>query len=158
MVIKILSSGQTGVDRAALDVALDNDIACGGWCAKGKLAEDGPLDPRYPLVEMDSPSATKRAEANVRDSDGTLIVVWGDKAGTTMKTAAIAARLKKPALVVNLALDHAAKIAEVEAWVERYHIRVLHITGSRASEVAQAYESAKAFLKTLLVGDEETES
>lgn len=158
MVIKILSSGQTGVDRAALDVALENDIAAGGWCAKGRQAEDGPISDHYPLVEMDSPSATKRTEANVRDADGTLIIVWGDKAGGTLKTAAVAARLRKPAHVANLSEPSEKTIAEIEAWVNQYQIHVLHVTGPRASEQPNAYESAKIFLKALLVGDENTPS
>ena len=65
------------MDRAALDVALENDIACGGWCPKGRLAEDGPIDAKYPLTETESPLLTQRTEANVRDSDGTLILSGG---------------------------------------------------------------------------------
>lgn len=152
MVIKVISGGQTGVDRAALDVALENDIACGGWCPKGRMAEDGPIPARYPLVETDSPSASKRTEANIRDSDGTLIVVWGEMAGGTLKTAAVGARLKKPVFVVNLL--EGTKIPEIEAWVNRFLVRVLHVAGPRESERPGAYAEAKAYLKTLLVGDE----
>lgn len=149
MVLKIVSGGQTGVDRAALDVALENDIACGGWCPKGRMAEDGIIDTKYPLVETESPSVSQRTEFNVRDSDGTLILSWGPMSGGTLKTAAIATRLKRPLLVVNLTENR--ETLPVETWVEKHHIRVLNVAGPRASEVAQSYSEAKEFLLRLFV-------
>ena len=72
--VEIVSGGQTGVDRAALDVALALGLACGGWCPRGRRAEDGPLPARYPLRETPSASYPERTEWNVRDSDGTLVL------------------------------------------------------------------------------------
>lgn len=155
MVIKIVSGGQTGVDRAALDVALENDIACGGWCPKGRRAEDGVIDKKYPLVESETTSNAKRTEANVRDSDGTLILTWGNMSGGTLSTAAVAGRLKKPLLVVKMA--EPPTMEAIEAWVTRYLIRVLNVAGPRASEQPNAYDEAKVFLKALLIGDETAE-
>ncbi|MHC4448286.1 MAG: YpsA SLOG family protein, partial [Planctomycetota bacterium] len=71
---KIVSGGQTGVDRAALDVAMELGVPCGGWCPQGRLAEDGEIDARYPLTETSRAHAAQRTEWNVRDSDGTLII------------------------------------------------------------------------------------
>ena len=77
MIKKIISGGQTGVDRAALDAALELGIEVGGWCPKGRLAEDGTVPDKYPLKEMDTNAYPARTEQNVIDSDGTLIIFWG---------------------------------------------------------------------------------
>jgi hypothetical protein len=71
--IKIVSGGQTGADRAALDWALAHSVACGGWCSKGRKAENGPIDPKYPLKETPSDVYIQRTEWNVRDSDATVV-------------------------------------------------------------------------------------
>jgi hypothetical protein len=91
------------VDRASLDAALEFGIPCGGWCPKGRKAEDGPIPPRYPLSETPSADYGQRTEWNVRDSDGTLILNSGELAGGTAQTVEIARRLRKPFLVVDLA-------------------------------------------------------
>jgi hypothetical protein len=150
MIIKITSAGQTGAERAALDVALENDIACGGWCANGRQVEDGPLDPRYPLVEIESASQSRLIEANVRDAEGTLLLSWGPMGPGAVKTAAIAARLKRPLLMLDMT-DASDRVEKVIAWATRFNLRVLHVTGSRASEVPQAYAQAKQLLLAVLV-------
>ena len=71
--ITIVSGGQTGADRAALDWALKHNVPCGGWCPKGRKAEDGPIDSKYPLQETPSSSYLQRTEWNVRDSDATVL-------------------------------------------------------------------------------------
>ena len=83
MLTRIVSGGQTGVDRAALDVALELSIPCGGWCPKGRKAEDGALPARYPLKETPSEEYAQRTTWNVRDSDGTLILTHGAPTGGT---------------------------------------------------------------------------
>lgn len=153
MVYKVMSGGQTGVDRAALDVALANDIACGGWCPKGRMAEDGPLDARYPLVETTAPSPTQRTEWNVRDADGTLIITWGPPTGGTFRTAAVAKRMKKAVLTIDMTQN--PTVETVVEWIAKHNIHVLNIAGPRASEVQNAYEDSKAFLLKLLVEEEE---
>ena len=79
MIKKIISGGQTGADRGALDAALKLDFPCGGWCPKGRRAEDGPLDPKYPLMDTPGSDYETRTEWNVRDSDGTLILTHGSE-------------------------------------------------------------------------------
>jgi len=71
--IKITSGGQTGADRAALDVAIEFNIPHGGWIRKDRKAEDGPLPEKFQLHEMATGCYPKRTEQNVIDSDGTII-------------------------------------------------------------------------------------
>ena len=101
---KIVSGGQTGVDRAALDVAQELGIPRGGWCPRGRLAEDGPIDARYPLEETPSSEYAQRTRWNVRDSDGTLVLTRASPRGGTAFTLRCARRLHRPVLVVDLSL------------------------------------------------------
>lgn len=96
MVEQIVSGGQAGVDRAALDVALQLGMPCGGWCPKDRKAEDGLIAPCYPLRETPSDDYAQRTEWNVRDSDGTLVLTIGPPTEGTAFTVTVAARLKKP--------------------------------------------------------------
>lgn len=98
----IVSGGQTGVDRAALDVALELGFLCDGWCPRGRKAEDGPIACRYPLRETPSARLSQRTEWNVRDSDGTLILTKGRPRGGTALTIQLATRLTRPHLVLDL--------------------------------------------------------
>src|SRR5437870_9182944 len=102
MLTKIISGGQTGVDRAALDVALELGLPCGGWCPKRRRAEDGPIPERYPLTETSSRAYPQRTRCNVLDSDGTLILTRGRPTGGTALTIQIAAESGKPYFVVDL--------------------------------------------------------
>ncbi len=128
---RIISGGQTGVDRAALDVALAMGIHCGGWCPKGRRAEDGRVPSRYPLIEMTSPAYAPRTRRNVRESDGTLILFRDEPRGGTLLTARTAARLDKPCLSVDL--DAPTALADVRAWLRKNAIRVLNVAGPRES-------------------------
>src|SRR6516162_1127534 len=101
VISKVVSGGQTGVDRAALDIALELGIPCGGWCPKGRLAEDGTIPNHYPLKETPLPLYPQRTEWNVRNSDGTLVLTTGQTKGGTALTIAIARRQKKPRLIIN---------------------------------------------------------
>ena len=145
MVSTVMSGGQTGVDRAALDVALEFGLSCGGWCPKGRLAEDGCIDPRYPLRETPSQEYAQRTEWNVRDSDGTLIVTRHEVTGGTAQTVEVAKRLGKPYLVLNLAepLDDSL----VETWVRAHKLRVLNIAGPRESKVPGIYAETVTLLR-----------
>jgi hypothetical protein len=129
---KIISGGQTGVDRAALDVALAMGIDCGGWCPKGRRAEDGPIPSRYPLAETASPSYSQRTKRNVRDSDATLILSRGQPRGGTLLTKRTAVELGKPCLSIDLGAPEA--LAEVREWLARHAVRVLNVAGPRESQ------------------------
>jgi hypothetical protein len=148
MLEKIVSGGQTGVDRAALDVALEWGWPCGGWCPKGRKAEDGPLPSRYPLEETPSEDYVQRTEWNVRDSDGTLVLTRGKPKGGTAQTIEFATHWGKPCLVVDLMAQ--PSIATVLEWVEKHEIRVLNVAGPRESYSPGMYKKAKQFLQQLL--------
>jgi hypothetical protein len=145
---KTVSGGQTGVDRAALDVSLERGLPCGGWCPQGRRAEDGPIDPRYPLTETPSPDYPQRTEWNVRDADGTPVLTRGRPKGGTALTVAVAKRLAKPYLVVNLNKRPAVK--KVRDWAAGHQVRVLNVAGPRESENPGIYEQAVQFLRQLL--------
>jgi len=131
---KIVSGGQTGVDRGALDAALDAGFACGGWCPEGRRAEDGTIPERYPMTETASPDYAARTRMNVRDSDGTLILTRGEPTGGTGLTVDLAAVLEKPAMVVDLdAADSAEALADIRTWIEDQSIATLNVAGPRES-------------------------
>lgn len=147
---KIISGGQTGVDRAALDVARDLRIERGGWCPKGRLAEDGPIPGAYPLQETDSPVYAERTEKNVIDSDGTLVLSVGAPSGGTAYTVECARRHGKPYHVVDLL--RTADPSSARRWLESRPIAVLNVAGPRLSESPQGYTLAYQFLTRLLGG------
>ena len=152
LISRIVSGGQTGVDRAALDLALELGIPCGGWCPKGRKAEDGRLPPRYPLQETPSADYPQRTEWNVRDSDGTLVLAIGTPTGGTAFTIKLAAQHRKPCLVVDL-LKEGLDADKVRDWIKRGKIRVLNVAGPRESGSPGAYRRAKAFLGEVLGED-----
>lgn len=145
---KIISGGQTGVDRAALDVARALYIEHGGWCPRGRRAEDGVIPPEYNLEEASSDEYPLRTEWNVRDSDGTLILTRGRPQGGTALTINIARRLGKPRLVIDM--EKSPTRAEVRRWVEAEEIRILNVAGPRESGRPGTYQEAKALLRRLL--------
>jgi hypothetical protein len=145
---KIISGGQTGVDRAALDVALELGIPCGGWCTKGRKAEDGLIDPRYPLQETESTSYPVRTERNIKDSDGTLILTDGPVTGGTATTVKFAQKYRKPYLVIDLGLGGDPEI--VRKWEQANKIRILNIAEPRESKATGIYDKAVKFLRGIL--------
>jgi hypothetical protein len=145
---KIISGGQTGVDRAALDVALELGIPCGGWCPKGRLAEDGHIDKRYPLVETRSPEYQVRTERNVKESDGTLVLSWGQPIGGTALALKFALKCKKPFLGLDLSGDADEEI--VLNWAKANKIGVLNVAGLRESQFPGIHDRAIWFLRKVL--------
>lgn len=146
--LKIVSGGQTGVDRAALDVALRLKLPCGGWCPLGRKAEDGPLDPHYPLTESTSVDYAQRTEWNVRDSDGTLVLHRGPLSGGTALTVSLAKSLKKPLQILDL--DDEPEAAAVHDWLQQQGIHVLNVAGPRESQNPGIYHKAEQFLEQVL--------
>ena len=135
--ITILSGGQTGADRAALDFAIEYGIPHGGWCPRGRRAEDGPIDERYQLHETPSRKYTQRTKWNVRDSDATVVFSLArELTGGSALTLAIAQRLGKPGL--HLAGETASAVGDLAerllAFLAEHHVHRLNIAGPRASQ------------------------
>jgi predicted Rossmann fold nucleotide-binding protein DprA/Smf involved in DNA uptake len=146
--LKIVSGGQTGVDRAALDAAMVLGIACGGWCPRGRRAEDGRIPARYPLIETPTARYPQRTQWNVRDSDGTLVLHAGRPRGGTALTLRLVAGLGRPLLRVDL--DESPDPQALTAWIARAGIRVLNVAGPRESECPGVGSRAKQFLEKAL--------
>ena len=145
--IAIISGGQTGVDRAALDVALKLKIPCGGWCPKGRLSEDGGIPKKYPLREASSERYDVRTRLNVQTSSGTLILFREDirKESGTAYTKKVAEELAKPLLTINLNEGiNSCKI--VSDWILKNSITILNIAGPRESQSPGIYSNAYEFL------------
>jgi len=148
MIRKIISGGQTGVDRAALDVACELGIPRGGWCPKGRLAEDGPLHLNYPLKETRSCDYEQRTEWNVRDSDGTLVIHDGIISDGTHLTIVFTSNYKKPCLQVDL--NNAFSKRDFRLWIKEHRVYVLNVAGPREAEKLKIFDRATGFLRTIL--------
>jgi hypothetical protein len=157
---RIVSGGQTGVDRAALDTALALGIPCGGWVPQGRMAEDGRIPEGYPnLREADSPGPDVRTEWNVRDSDATLILSRGALTRGSAYTQEMALRHAKPWLHVNLAdVSEEDAVGRVRAWLEDVRPKVLNVAGPRASGDPGIYDLVRAVLTKVLSSTDETDS
>jgi hypothetical protein len=130
---KIVSGGQTGADRAALDWALSHDLPCGGWCPRGRKAEDGPIDPRYPLTESPSASYLQRTEWNVRDCDATVLFsIDPILSGGSRKTVEFARKHNKPCLHLHSRQRDAAE--RFASFLEDNEVHMLNVAGPRASK------------------------
>lgn len=147
-VSKIVSGGQTGVDRAALDVALALNINHGGWCPKGRIAEDGQIPERYRLDEHKSSDYAARTEQNVVDSDGTLILYVHRMSAGTALTNRLAKKHGKA--LHRVRLDRETNLDAIIAWIHSADIRTLNVAGPRASSHPEVYDLAYAALLKLM--------
>ncbi len=148
---RIVSGGQTGVDRAALDLALEFGLDAGGWAPKGRVAESGRIPDRYKLRETPSGDPAQRTEWNVRDADATLIISDAALTGGSALTLDVARRLGRPHLHVNLGEKSArAGIDEIVAWLSCGGYKCLNIAGPRRSEAPGIYDKACALLRPVL--------
>jgi len=151
VVIRIVSGGQTGADRGGLDAAAELGLERGGWCPRGRRAEDGVIPAGYPLVETGSPRYEERTEKNVVDSDGTLLVTRGPASGGSALTADLARRHARPLLHVDLAVTPpAAAAATVRSWLAAQRIAVLNVAGPRASGCPGIAADVRALLLAAL--------
>lgn len=145
---KIVSGGQTGVDRAALDVALSLHIPHEGWCPKGRRAEDGPIASKYLLKETDEEKYEVRTEKNVIDSDGTLIFSKGLLTGGTLLTLKMVRLHQRPFIIIDLAEDQSQQknMDRLMAWISENGIRRMNVAGPRESTVSGIYNEVRDFL------------
>lgn len=144
----IISGGQTGTDRAALDWAIRHRIVHGGWCPRGRAAVDGPIACRYQLRETESDGYRQRTKRNVQDSDATLILSTGDLDGGTLQTLRFAHALQKPHLVIQLDEATAEKSAKViTAWLIEGQFTTINIAGPREEKRPGIYALVAAVLE-----------
>lgn len=149
-VVRILSGGQSGADRAALDWAIARGLAHGGWCPRGRLAEDGPIHPRYELQEMSTSRYIDRTRRNVEASDGTLILNLGELDGGSLETLAHAQALGRHCLVLQLDVGPESRlIRQTLDWLEAHRIAQLNIAGPRESKRPGVYAAVYRFLEAL---------
>jgi hypothetical protein len=140
MLKKIISGGQTGADRAALDVAIKMGIPHGGNVPRGRMAEDGPIPSRYRLLEIPSDNYEARTEQNVIDSDGTLILAHGRLTGGTDYTRRMTLKHRKQLLGIDLNLStHYDAASLAVSWIRMQRIEILNVAGPRASEDPRIY-------------------
>jgi len=151
---KVISGGQTGVDRAALDAAMDLGIDIGGWCPKGRKALDGEIPAKYPLTETRGKSYQTRTKWNVRDSDATLILCLGEPSGGTALTIKYCELLGRPFHVHRLNSEWGTYldgeyVGEVLYWLNTLHVSVLNVAGPREGKYFPVYDQAHSFLHGL---------
>lgn len=143
---KIISGGQTGVDRGVLDACLDLDFPCGGSCPRNRRAEDGTIPGKYPLTELSESDYDYRTRQNVIDSDGTLILLDIPLEGGTLMTHNLANQFKKPVLKVS----STSSLDQIVDWIIKNEIAVLNVAGPRQSEWSDAYRESYQLITQLV--------
>ena len=150
-ILKVISGGQTGADRAAFDFALENNFEIAGWIPKNRLAEDGRVSEKYKnLRETETENSAERTELNVRDSDATLILSHGGLFGGSRLTKQFAEKYQKPFLHIDfLAWSFDEAVEKTKEWLTSINCKKLNVAGSRSSEDPNIYEKTKELLKKL---------
>jgi len=155
-ILKIISGGQTGVDRGALDAALAFEVECGGWCPAERLAEDGTIPEHYPVVELANAGYAARTARNVADSDATLIISNGEPIGGTRETVDRCIEMRKPYLLIDgEVVDIGKAIGLALAFISRLSFRaamtiVLNVAGPRASQWPEGHKTALQIVSGVL--------
>lgn len=151
--MKIISGGQTGVDRGALDAAIALGIDHAGWCPRGRRAEDGRIPDRYRLRQTDTPQYPERTERNVVDSHATLILYRGTLSGGTELTRRLAEQHDRPYLAIDL--DESRSAEEVRRWLEEHDVSTLNVAGPRESQCRGIAEDSRQFIEQVLAAHED---
>lgn len=153
--IKIISGGQSGVDRAALDFAINNKLECGGYCPKGRLAEDGRISEFYPLIETNSSFYKERTRLNVEISD-VLLVIFNNKIGSGTELALdIAKKLNKDYYIIRIPSD-ASQLDKLLKWLFLKEPAIINIAGPRESSDKGIYLHTLNFLQLLYLTQDNT--
>ncbi|MDX8389366.1 MAG: putative molybdenum carrier protein [Mariprofundaceae bacterium] len=153
---KVISGGQTGVDRAALDAAMRLGVEIGGWCPKGRRALDGVIPSKYLLTETREKTYQTRTKWNVRDSDASLIICRDEPTGGTALTIKYCEQLGKPYQVYQLKAGEGSYVGSPEDpqglvyWLNTMGIKVLNVAGPREGKYCPVYDHAYRFLVELL--------
>ncbi len=151
MIKKIISGGQTGADRAALDTAIKFNIRYGGWIPGDRKTEDGPLSQKYRMDEMPTDSYPERTRQNIMDSNGTIIISRGTLSGGSLLTQQLAFRLKKPCCHIDLfELDEFGAAIVINSFIADYDIEIINVAGPRAGKDPFIYNSVKTVLETVI--------
>jgi hypothetical protein len=145
--MKVVSGGQTGVDRAALDAALDVGFEIGGWCPRDRWAEDGRIPEHYPLIETRSNDVHVRTQRNVECSSATLVLSRGSPMGGTRYTVEIAESMRRPLLVVDVSKGDRDPVQDIVLWLEQVKPAVLNVAGPRESGAPGVTEQATRILR-----------
>ena len=156
--MKIVSGGQTGVDRAALDAAMKYHVECGGWCPEGRLDECGRIPEKYPVRELPNGGFAERTAANVRDSDATVIFHCGELRAGSEYTLQCCSDYKRPRVLLDaqiIAPQEAGKV--IKYFVERVKIDTLNVAGPRESDWPGGYDYAFTALEKFLEGTKRSE-
>jgi hypothetical protein len=152
--LTIVSGGQTGADRAALDVALALGVPCGGWCPADRRAEDRSIPAKYPLTPLARGGYRQRTRKNVQDSDGTVILAFGELTGGSKVTARDCGRFQKPCLVIDAATTTPTEAAvRVAVFLLKHRLSKLNVAGPRASGQPGIYSYVRNVLTQLLAGN-----
>ena len=147
----IISGGQTGVDRAALDAAMKCGVSVGGWCPEGRLAEDGPIDKRYPLKELKGGGYPERTLKNVVDSDGTAIIYFDELSGGTRLTCDYCINESRPYILINGTINNLeSAVGVLDTFIDCNDIKVLNVAGPRASKDSRVYDYVYTIIYRLL--------
>lgn len=152
--LRIISGGQTGVDRAALDAALMAGVECGGVCPLGRRAEDGPIPQSYPLEENHTPDYPARTQRNLRESDATLIIYDAVLSGGTALTAGLCKKFRCPHLLIDARATNLTKaLAQLREFCATHHIHTLNVAGPRLSEHPHLYDYTRVLISQLLANN-----
>ncbi|MGW8314092.1 MAG: putative molybdenum carrier protein [Bacteroidales bacterium] len=146
--LKLVSGGQTGIDRAVLDFCLEHRIPCGGWCPGDRMAEDGPIDPRYPVRPLPGAGYRERTYANVKDSGATIILHPGKLSGGTAYSAMVARELEKQLLIIDLSVMPTAEAADhILDFLLQHRSSTVNFSGPRESDWKEGYGQCQLLLK-----------